>query len=107
MLVLPFKINIFILMMQKKDIPLFIRRRLKDVHDDFIFQVDELDPCDYKTVGDYISAASGYGTSLLIDSLVGYDITLKPHQKDNIYFYFLDKFGKKLSRKYDMFCGPE
>jgi hypothetical protein len=53
----------------------------------------------YKNVGDFISDVCDNLVNNLIDSIPDYTPT--PKEKDDLYYYFVDKFSSKIKKEYD------
>jgi hypothetical protein len=93
--------------MQKSDMSLAVRRRLETINDGFFWHADEVDPCSYSSVGEFISDTCDFANNIIDEDLRESGIKLRPYEKDILYNYFVDRFGKKLSRIFMNRCNPE
>jgi hypothetical protein len=61
--------------------------------------------CDYNSIGDFVSDACDNLVELSSDYFSNeYGKTMSPKDKDTLYYYFVDKFGKYLVKYYNTRC---
>jgi hypothetical protein len=87
--------------------PRFVRRlipMLKTVQDDLDWGViDEINPCDFSSVGEFVAEACDMLKDIYIDSI--YDIKVSPKDQDVLYYYFVDRFSPYLHKVYNQRCA--
>jgi hypothetical protein len=84
-----------------------LRRRLADslkyTKQDLEWYVDdEMDPCQYSSVGEFIAEACDYLKDLYLDNIR--DIKVSPQDKDALYHYFVDNYGSLLYKIHSRRC---
>ena len=62
----------------------------------------ELNPCDYKTVGNFIVDVCDIFTYNFLE-----DMEASANDKDSLYYYAVDVFGKYLAEIYNEKCGKK
>jgi hypothetical protein len=87
--------------------PRFVRRlvpMLKTVQDDLDWGViDNSYPCEFDSVGEFIEESCDMLKDIYIDSIS--DIKVDSKDKDELYYYFLDRFSPYLYNVYKQKCG--
>jgi hypothetical protein len=87
--------------------PRFVRRlvpMLKTVQDDLDWGViDNSYPCEFSSVGEFIEESCDMLKDIYIDSIS--DIKVDSKDKDELYYYFLDRFSPYLYNVYKQKCG--
>ena len=87
--------------------PRFVRRlvpMLKTVQDDLDWGViDEIDPCQFSYVGEFIEESCDMLTDIYIDSIN--DMVVDNKDKDELYYYFLHRFSPYLHKVYHQRCA--
>jgi hypothetical protein len=83
-----------------------LRRRLnKDViESELRYLLEDSEPCNYSSVGDFISDYCDILKDSVIESLEEEDVEVNPKTKDMIYHYMVELFGKKLFVIYKDAC---
>lgn len=84
-----------------------LRRRLADslkyTKQDLEWYVDdEMDPCQYSSVGEFIAEACDFLKDLYLDNIR--DMKVSPHDKDSLYHYFVDNYGSLLYKIHNRRC---
>ena len=84
-----------------------LRRRLADslkhTKQDLEWYVDdEMDPCQYMSVGDFVAEACDMLKDLYIDNI--FDMNVSPKDNDALYYYFVDNYGSQLEEIYNRKC---
>ena len=85
-----------------------LRRRLagliQHAKDDLEWYVDdEMDPCQYSSVGDFVAEACDFLKDLYIDNIR--DFKVSPKDNDALYHYFVDNYGGLLYKIYHKRCA--
>jgi hypothetical protein len=85
-----------------------LRRRLAGsilhAKDDLEWYVDdEMDPCQYSSVGDFVAEACDFLKDLYIDNIR--DFKVSPKDNDALYHYFVDNYGSLLYKIYHRRCA--
>jgi len=85
-----------------------LRRRLAGsilhAKDDLEWYVDdEMDPCQYSSVGDFVAEACDFLKDLYIDNIR--DFKVSPKDNDALYYYFVDNYGSLLYKIYHRRCA--
>jgi hypothetical protein len=85
-----------------------LRRRLagliQHAKDDLEWYVDdEMDPCQYSSVGDFVAEACDFLKDLYIDNIR--DFKVSPKDNDALYYYFVDNYGGLLYKIYYKRCA--
>jgi hypothetical protein len=87
--------------------PRFVRRlvpMLKTVQDDLDWGViDEIDPCQFSSVGEFIEESCDMLTDIYIDSIN--DMVVDNKDKDELYYHFLHRFSPYLHKVYHQRCA--
>jgi hypothetical protein len=87
--------------------PRFVRRlvpMLKTVQDDLDWGViDNSYPCEFDSVGEFIEESCDMLKDIYIDSIS--DIKVDSKDKDELYYYFLDRFSPYLHKVYHQRCA--
>jgi len=87
--------------------PRFVRRlvpMLKTVQDDLDWGViDNSYPCEFDSVGEFIEESCDMLKDIYIDSIS--DIKVDNKDKDELYYYFLDRFSSYLHNVYKQKCA--
>jgi hypothetical protein len=87
--------------------PRFVRRlvpMLKTVQDDLDWGViDEIDPCQFSSVGEFIEESCDMLKDIYIDSIN--DMVVDNKDKDELYYHFLHKFSPYLHKVYHQRCA--
>jgi hypothetical protein len=80
----------------------YLRRRLsfEDMIQDIDNLVDyELNPCEFSNIGDFVAEAC----DMLVNNYVE-ELKVSPKEKDDLFTYFVDLFGKHLAKVYKQRC---
>ena len=80
----------------------YLRRRLsfEDMIQDIDNLVDyELNPCEFSNIGDFVADAC----DMLVNNYVE-ELKVSPKEKDDLFTYFVDLFGKHLAKVYKQRC---
>jgi len=91
----------------EKGMSIKLRRRLANsiqhAKDDLEWYVDdEMDPCQYSSVGDFVAEACDFLKDLYIDNIR--DFKVSPKDNDVLYHYFVDNYGSLLYKIYHKRC---
>jgi hypothetical protein len=93
----------------KESLPPEVRRRLpfKNLMNDMEWGVlDELNPCEYDDIGEFIGNACDSLVEMYHDYFVNdFDYVLRPKEKDILYYYFVDYFSDYLVKYYKNKCA--
>ena len=92
-----------------EDLSVEVRRRLpfKNLLNDLEWGIlDEMDPCEYGDIEYFIEDACDSLVEMCQDYFSNdFDFVLTPKDKDSLYNYFVDKFGKYLVEYYNKSCN--
>jgi hypothetical protein len=92
----------------QKGMSIKLRRRLWDsmqhTKQDLEWYVDdEMDPCQYSSVGEFIAEACDFLKDLYLDNIR--DMKVSPQDKDTLYHYFVDNYGSLLYKIHNRRCA--
>jgi hypothetical protein len=85
-----------------------IRRRLGNLKFEKIKNelfVYRFEPCDYEDVGEWVGDVCDFLKNTVIERIELDDIEVTPKEKDTLYYYFVDTYGKLLVDYYKQECN--
>jgi len=86
-----------------------VRRRLpfKNMMNDLEWGIlDDMNPCDFHTIGDFVSEACDMLAEMYDVYFVNdFDLNISPKDRDSLYYYFMDKFGNYLVKYHKNKCA--